>query len=221
MSAYLLTSEYATWGLPASTGPGVGTDLVVMTASNLIDRYCHRASIGVAAYSERISMPEDRNVTRLTYGPWTAWDTTTNPLNPTGLRGRYGYGRRGAVNSATYEAATLLQLSSAFGGPPAWNSINTSLADLFPGTGELWVPIGIYQAAYSEIEVNYMAGYAVIPDAIKQAVVMLIPALQTQARSPGVKSIQAGDRRQEYFANTVVNNEVASLLEPYRVRSLR
>jgi hypothetical protein len=217
MSAYLTSAEYAAWGLTASSA----TDLLVKQASNIIDKHCHRDGLGVTAYSERISMPEDRNITRLSYGPFVAWDTTTNPANPTGLRGRYGYGRRGGVNSATYEAATLLQLSSAFGGPPAWNNINTSLADLFPGTGELWVPIGIYQAAYSEIEVNYTAGYAVIPDAIKQAVAMIIPALTSAGQSPGARMIKAGDRTITNWSNGVLNDDTTSLLEPYRVRSWR
>jgi hypothetical protein len=211
---YLASTDYAAYGLAA----GTSTDVLVMKASALIDNYCHRLSIGVTLYDERIDMPEDRSLTRLSFTPFVAWDTTDS-TNPTGLQGRYSYGRRGSGSSVMYEAASLLQLSSAFGGPPAWNVVSTALADVQANTGALWVPIGIYQEAYSEIHARYTAGYAVIPDAVKLATALLVGILAN--RVPNTKTVKAGDRTLQFFGSSVIDGDLAMMLDPYRAKALR
>jgi hypothetical protein len=214
---YLAASEYATWGLPAST-PAV--DALVLNASALINGYTHRPQgLGLVNYAERLILPEGRNQSRLTYTPWVAWDTTSNPANPTGLRGRYGTGRRGDGGYDAYQITTLATIAAVFGGPPAWNNIDTTLTDIFSSTGEIWVPAGIYQTHFTELEANYQAGYAVTPDAVKWATVAIAQALLNRP-APGVKVMKAGDRTMEFFGNYAMTDEVKIALEGYRVRKL-
>jgi hypothetical protein len=213
MPAYILPDDYAAWGLAS----GATTDVLVAKASLLVDTHCHR-TIGEKVYTERLTLPEDRNLARLTYTPFLEWDTDdTN--NPTGVRGRYAFGRRSGAMAQPMQDPSLLLLTAPFGGPPAWFNVDTGNVDVFPATGEVWFPAGIYMAYYNEVEVRYRAGYADIPDDIKLAVTMLIQAFQT--RQPGAKAVKAGDRALQFFDAKLVDAQVAAVLEPYRARALR
>jgi hypothetical protein len=220
MSAYLLTTDYTAWGLTASAT----TDTLVMKASDLIDAYCLRrdytgatVGLGVNTFVERIQLPEDRNIGRLSYLPFIGWDTT-DPNNATGIKGRYGYGRRGDAAINMYEETSLLQLSSIFGGPPAFTAIASAQVDVFAVTGECWFPAGMYMAHYTEVESRYKAGFAVIPDAIKLACVQIVQSLQN--RVEGVKSLKAGDRTMQFFGNYAMADDVKATLSSYRARTL-
>jgi hypothetical protein len=216
-SLYLLDTEYADWGLPAATAPVTS---LVRRASALIDAYCHRKDgLGVVSYRERLQLPEGRNQSRLTFTPFVAWDTT-QPGLPTGIRGRYGTGRRGDGAYDAYEIQTLATIASVFGGPPDWTAIDTALTDIFPNTGEVWVPAGIYQTHYTELDVAYTAGYVTIPDAVKAACSILALSIGNTL-GPGIKMIKAGDRTIQGMGNTYMTDDVAAMLEPYRVRTLR
>lgn len=140
-----------------------------------------------------------------------------------GGTGRYGYGRRGDAASYNTDNFNLLASLNKFGGPPAWEiwPSNTA-AGIDATTGELWVPAGIMLAYYSEVKIRYVAGftYANLPSVIKMACAQLTQAVNSPMLAMGnVRSYRAGDTQLEGFAASVINDDVKTMLLPWRART--
>ncbi len=210
VSAYLSAGDYATYGLPATLATAQ-----VVRASAVIDTYCHRA-IAVTSYIERLRLPSGRNRVLLSYTPTVALAPAT--IAYTAARGRYGYPRRAASASQVFPAASILEVSSVFGGPPEWETIDVTAITGDPRTGEVWLPAGIYMAQYTEVEITYTAGYATIPDAVKAACAFIIMAYLERAAMAGVKGKGITPPA---FDRTLIDRTTGAMLEPYRVRSMR
>jgi hypothetical protein len=56
-----------------------------------------------------------------------------------------------------------------FGLPGIWTGINVAAIDFYPNTGELTLPLNIVGLWFSEVDIVYTAGLAVIPDPVKFA----------------------------------------------------
>lgn len=200
---YLSPSEYQLYGLEATTAPAL-----VGAASSLIDAHCRRASIAVTQYQERIRMMRDRNTLRLSYLPLAALAPAASPI--VSGRGRYSAPRRGEwpLDDLRIDAAL------AFGLPGSWTDIDPATLDFDPATGEVTLPLSVIGLWFSELEIVYTAGFAVIPDAIKYACAQVVrnaeatPAVNVKARSI--------DRmRMDYFAPDLLDASVRSLLAPF------
>lgn len=200
---YLSPSEYQLYGLEATTAPAL-----VGAASSLIDAHCRRASIAVTQYQERIRMMRDRNTLRLSYLPLAALAPAASPI--VSGRGRYSTPRRGEwpLDDLRIDAAL------AFGLPGSWTDIDPATLDFDPATGEVTLPLSVIGLWFSELEIVYTAGFAVIPDAIKYACAQVVrnaeatPAVNVKARSI--------DRmRMDYFAPDLLDASVRSLLAPF------
>lgn len=161
---------------------------------------------------EQITMPPKRSVTRL--GSWPLVRLLS------GL-GSYRYGRRSEQQAGLYADQSVLSLMQTFGGPPEWIAWNVNGADYSLVSNELWVPSGIFLAYYSDIRVFYLAGYnqANIPPCIKQATAGVITAnLATQDMAGNVKVAKAGEQQLQRFSATVLDDDLRSMLAPYRAR---
>lgn len=200
---YLSPSEYALYGVDTTTLPAL-----VGSASSLIDAHCRRATLAVAQYEERIRMMPDRNTVRLTYLPLAALAPAASAL--VSARGRYTMPRRGEWPFDDLR----LDVALMFGLPGTWTSIDTTSADFDPATGEITLPVNLVGLWFSEVDLVYTAGYAVIPDPVKYACAQIVRNAQATP-AVNVKSGQVDRMRMEYFAPDLLDVTVRSLLAPY------
>ena len=199
---YLLPTDYATYGLPADT-----TDDWITMASALIDSYCHRTSLNPTQYQERIRMTAHAQTVRLSYLPLAPIVPNTSPL--ISVQARYIRPRRGEMLDPAYE-----QIAWVFGLPGAWTTLNIADVDFVPNTGELTFPMNILGLPYNEVDVVYTAGLATIPYTVQVACAQIVKNAQA---TPGlnVKSSRIDTMQMEYFSNSLIDPQVAAMLQPY------
>jgi hypothetical protein len=200
---YLSPSEYQLYGVDTTTDPAV-----VGSASALIDAHCRRATLGIAQYEERIRMMPDRNTIRLTYLPLTVVAPATSPV--VSARGRYTIPRRGEWPFDDLR----LDVALMFGLPGTWTNIDTTTIDFDPATGDLTLPLNIVGLWFSEVDLVYTAGFAVIPDAVKYACAQIVRNAQATP-AVNVKVGRVDRMRMDYFAPDLLDATVRSLLAPY------
>ena len=191
---YIFPAELTYYGLPdVDDQPNIMS--LVEASSSLIDEYCGRTdgdgngSLVYTTYSQRMLLPEGRNIFRTMFRPLVGLSTTLAStlaasgqnyytgftpntsapppydgmaLTPIiGCSGRYGYSRRGSqqVYPDLNYGANILQIASFFGGPPQFTPIDLTMADVDPITGEIWIPAGLYLSQYTEVFIKYNSGY--------------------------------------------------------------
>jgi hypothetical protein len=200
---YLQASEYAAYGLDATTPAAL-----VGAASTMIDSYCRRASIGVTQYEERIRLSEGRNTVRVSYVPLTTVAPATTAI--VSARGRFAIPRRGEwpFDDLNSDVALL------FGLPGTWTDITPSGIDVYADTGELTLPVNAIGLGFSELDVVYTAGYSAIPDAVKFACAQLVRNAQVTP-ALNVRASQLDQIQLQYFADTLLDQTVKTLLAPY------
>ena len=199
---YLLPTDYATYGLPADT-----TDDWITTASALIDSYCKRTSLNPTQYEERIRIVSGSQTVRLSFLPLVAVSPNTSPLIT--VRARYSRPRRGELIDPAYE-----QIAWVFGLPGAWSTLNVADVDFVPNTGELTFPYNILGLPYNEVDVTYTAGLSTIPYTVQTACAQIVKNAQA---TPGlnVKSSKIDTMQMSYFSNSLIDPQVAAMLQPY------
>ena len=200
---YLSPSEYELYGLDPTTQPAL-----VGAGSVLIDAHCRRATLGVAQYEERIRMMPDRNTVRVSYLPLAPLAPATSPI--LSARGRYTMPRRGEWPFDDMR----LDVALMFGLPGTWTNIDPASIDFDSATGELSLPLNIVGLWFSEVDLVYTAGFAVIPDAVKYACAQIVRNAQATP-AVNVRSGQVDRLRMEYFAPDLLDATVRSLLAPF------
>ena len=200
---YLSPSGYETYGLEATT-PAAW----VLAASTVIDAHCRRVTLGVAQYEERLRIAAGRNTVRVTYVPLAAVAPATTPI--VSARGRYAIPRRGEWPFDDISSDIALM----FGLPGTWNAVDAAGIDVYADSGELTLPVNAVGLGYSEIELAYTAGLAAIPDTVKVACAQVVRNAQSTP-ALNVKSGRIDRMHLDYFADTLVDQTVRSLLAPY------
>ena len=200
---YLSPSEYLLYGIDTSTEPAL-----VGAASALIDAHCRRATLSVAQYEERIRVMPDRNTVRLTYLPLIPVAPASSAL--VSGRGRYTVPRRGEWPFDDLR----LDMALMFGLPGTWTNIDPASVDYDSNTGELTLPLNVVGLWFSEVELVYTAGFAVIPEAVKYACAQIVRNAQATP-AVNVKSGQIDRMRMDYFAADLLDASVRALLAPY------
>jgi hypothetical protein len=176
-------------------------------ASALIDAHCRRPSLLVAQYVERMRLTAGSQSVRLSYLPLTPLGAAASPL--VGVRVRYGRPRRGELQDPM-----LAQVAWAFSIPGSWSALDLSNADLNSVTGEVTFPINLLGLNYNEVEVTYTAGVAAIPPPIKIACAQIVRNAQATP-AMNVKGSKMDTLQMQYFAGSLVDPNVQSLLSPY------
>lgn len=200
---YLQPSEYEKYGLEATTAPAW-----ITAASAIEDAHCRRATLGVSQYTERLRVVTGRNTVRLTYLPLVAVAPASSAI--VSARARYADPRRGewVYEEMAWEAAAAFRL------PGSWTDLNVADLEVFGETGEVRLPLNALGWGFSEIEAVYTAGLDPLPDAVKVACAQLAK----NAQAMPALNVRKGflDRmRLEYFAETLLDESVRSLLAPY------
>jgi hypothetical protein len=200
---YLAPSEYELYGLEATTPPAF-----VAAASTLVDAHCRRPTLAVAQYEERLRLAPDRNTVRLTYVPLAVVSPAVTPI--VSARGRYTIPRRGEWPFDDLR----LDVALMFGLPGIWTGIDAAAIDCYASTGELTLPLNIVGLWFSEVDVVYTAGLAVMPDPVKFACAQIV----RNAQATPALNVRIGrvDRmRMDYFSDSLIDQTVRSMLAPY------
>jgi hypothetical protein len=200
---YLSPSEYELYGLEATT-----PSAFVAAASTLIDAHCRRTTLGVVQYEERLRIATDRNTVRLTYVPLAVVPPAVTPI--VSARGRYTIPRRGdwPVDDLRLDVALM------FGLPGIWTGIDAAAIDFYASTGELTLPLNVVGLWFSEVDIVYTAGLSVIPDPVKFACAQIV----RNAQATPALNVRIGrvDRmRMDYFSDSLIDQNVRSMLAPY------
>ena len=203
---YLDATEYLTYGLDAATDSSW-----VTAASAIIDAHCRRATLGVNQYEERLKMPPEVNTVRVSYLPLATVAPATSPIVT--LQGRYGIPRRGEW---PYPEMSL-EFALVFALPGSWTTIDPASIDIWADSGELTFPVNALGLFFNEVDVVYNAGLATIPASVKVACAQIVKNAQVTP-ALNVKSGQIDRLRLDYFGDTLVDETVRSLLEPWVAR---
>ncbi len=200
---YLAPTEYEAYGLEATTPAAA-----VAAASSLIDAHCRRNTLAVAQYEERIRIAPDRNTVRLTYLPLAAVLPATTPI--VSAQGRYCIPRRGEWPFDVLR----LDVALMFGLPGVWTAISPATIDFSPETGELTLPLNVVGLWFSEVDVVYTAGFSTFPDPVKFAVGQIVRNMQATP-ALNVKTGHLDRMHLQYFADTLIDQTVSSMLAPW------
>ncbi len=203
---YLDASEYLAYGLDATTDSSL-----VTAASAIIDAHCRRATLAVNQYQERIKLAPEMQTVRLSYLPLVTVAPASTPI--VDLQGRYGIPRRGEWPLAELS----LEFAVVFSLPGSWTKIDPSSVDIWADGGELTFPLNVLGMSFNEVDVTYNAGLATIPTNVKVACAEIVKNAQITP-ALNLKSGKLDRMRLDYFGDSLVDENVRSLLEPFVAR---
>lgn len=208
---YLVPAEFELYGLESST-----PESWVAAASAMIDGHCRRPTLGVSQYVERLRLPHGRNTVRLTYLPLALVAPSATPIVQ--ARGRFAaagsrYGEGAGLNDLAFDVAQSFSLSGA------WTDLDPSLIDFDAETGSLTLPSHVLGLRYNEAELTYNAGLDPIPDEVKFACVQIVKNAQATPAF-NVRAESLDKMRLEYFADSLLDATVRTMLAPYVAQRL-
>jgi hypothetical protein len=207
---YLDPSEYQQHGLDAGLA-----ETWVAASSALMDAHCRRTTLGVAQYSQRLRLTAGRNSVRLTYLPLATVAPAVSPIVT--ARARFAVPRRG--EGAPEISGFAEDVARAFALPGEWTSLDPASLDCDVQTGEISFALHPLGLSFNEAEIVYTAGLAEIPEPLKFACAQLV----RNAMATPVLNVRAGvvdSMRLQYFSDTLIDDTVRRLLEPYVAQSL-
>jgi hypothetical protein len=200
--AYLQPTDYPNYGLPAGT-----TADWITAATALINSYCRRPDLNVIQYTERLRVTAGSQTVRLSYLPLSPLGAAASPI--VGIEGRYAKPRRGELPNQP-----LSEIAWTFSLPGQWATIDPSLVDCDPNTGELTLPWNILGLPYNEVMVTYTAGLATIGDDVKTACAQIVRNAQATPALNASKS-KIDTMQMQYFSSSLVDETVQQWLSPY------
>jgi len=178
-------------------------------AMSMMHTVINRPSLWVEEYEERLEVPSDRQQVILAAHP---------VVKIVQASGRYAYGRRDrrTVNQVNYDYLAAL---AVFGSPPRFTEINPEQIELYPPTGECWLPTGFFLINYTQVQIKYLAGYTNIPARAKTAMANIIN--EVCAKGVGDRtSYQVGKVKRGFSSATFVTQDTYALLDPFIARAL-
>jgi len=204
---YLQASEYTAYGLAAET-----SDEWITMASALMDAYCQRTTLNPAQYVERLRMTAGSHTVMLSNLPLVVVAPATLPL--VSLRARFATPRRGELPETVGE-----EIAQAFSLPGSWNTVDVTTVDYFGDTGEVTLTQHLLGLPYNEVEVTYTAGLAMLPDAVKVACAQIVKNAQATPAF-NVQKTKIDTMQMQYFSDSLLDDQVRSLLRPYVSRRM-
>ena len=202
---YLLPDEYQLFGLDTTTH-----ESWVKSASRLIDAHCRRPSLAVTQHTERLRLTPGRAGVRLTFLPLAPLAPAVSPI--VSARARYAPAEMRhtdlALNELGRDVATTFQL------PGTWTSLDPASLEYEPQTGEVTLPMHPLGLVFNEIEIMYTAGLDTITDDVKAACAQIARNAQATPALT-VKQGKIDNLRLDYFADTLLDQDVRKLLAPY------
>jgi len=200
--AYLQPTDYANYGLPASTSADW-----ITAATALINSYCRRPDLNVIQYTERLRVVKESQTVHLSYLPLSALAPAASPL--VSMEGRYARPRRGELVDEP-----LMQMVWAFSLPGQWVGIDPTTVDYDPNTGELTLPYNVLGLPFNEVAVTYTAGLAVIGDDVMSACAQIVRNAQSTPALNASKT-KIDTMQMQYFSSSLIDETVQAWLRPY------
>ena len=153
-------------------------------------------------------------------------DVEGNPSGLIAVSGRYGYTREDHTVGYPdlYAQINPLNLATTFGGPAPWVELAVSQTGYNNRSGEVWLQAGIMLQRYTEVIVQYTAGFDPnnMPQAIKMATAATTRNLLVSGGTTGAKSVTIGRGAGNIaLADNVLDNAVCNLLTPYKSLTIR
>jgi hypothetical protein len=179
----------------------------ITAATALINSHCRRPDLNVVEYIERSRITAGVQTVLLSYLPLAPLAPATSPI--VSINGRYARPRRGEMLNEV-----MSQVVSAFALPGQWTSIDPTLVDFDPATGELTLPWNVLGLPYNEAQVTYTAGLATIGDDVKSACAQIVRNAQsTPALNASMSKIDT--MQIKYFSSSLIDETVQEWLRPY------
>jgi hypothetical protein len=206
---YIQANEFELYGLDAST-----PESWVAAASAMIDAHCRRSTLAVAQYTERMRLSFGRNGVQLTYLPLAVMAPATSPIITARARyapttSRYGEG----LSDVALDVAQNFSLAGS------WATLDAAAVDFEPETGSLLLPPNTLGLQYNEVEITYNAGLDPIPDEVRFACAQVVKNAQSTPAF-NVRAEQIDSMRLEYFADSLLDASVRTMLAPYVAQRL-
>jgi hypothetical protein len=188
----------------------------VRFAQGLCDDWMHRSLWPSIFEKERYSVQPDRNLVLLSHRPVTRIFSVraNDPVDASGVVGRYGYGRRDR-RTLNQINANYLSVMAVLGSPPRFVPIRAEDIEFNPYTGECWLPSGFFLVNYSQVEFTYEAGFRVIPERVKRAVAVTLQFVRLKGFGP-LMNWTVGRVSHATKDPDILPGEVKRMLEPYR-----
>ncbi len=200
--AYLEPADYPNYGLPVGT-----TADWITAATALINSYCRRPDLNVVQYTERLRLTAGAQTVRLSYLPLAALAPASSPI--VSLEARYARPRRGEMPQEP-----LVEIAWAFALPGQWTTVDPTLVDFDPNTGELTLPANVLGMPFNEVQATYTAGLATIGDDVKSACAQIVRNAQaTPSLNTSMSRIDT--MQMKYFSSSLIDETVKAWLNPY------
>lgn len=110
-----------------------------------------------------------------------------------------------------------MEFALVFGLPGSWTAIDPSAVEVWEQWGELTFPANALGLHFNEVAVVYNAGMATIPASVKVACAQIVKNAQVTP-ALNVKSGTIDRMRLDYFGESLVDETIRSLLEPFVAR---
>lgn len=164
-------------------------------ATAILDSYMHR-SLQVGLYRQRI--PLTGGYGHLAYRPVTELIT---------VKARY--------LDKNDPLRTIWGLAGPLS-PAPWENVDISTIDIDTNLGAVCLPYSAYGRYYDEAEIEYKAGYEVIPEDVKHACGLLVTAL---AQRPGVGVMEETEDeiRVKYGSDSLITPDIDQFIKKYVV----
>src|SRR5207302_10338486 len=146
---------------------------------------------------------------QLTYLPLAPLAPATSPVVI--VRARYSQSQ---VRNGEIENEFVSDVVRAFSLAGTWISIDPTLVDFDPNTGQLVLPVNAPTLSYNEVEVTYTGGLATIPDTIKFACAQIVKNAQATP-ALNVKAGRLDRMRMDYFSDSLLDQTVRKMHAPY------
>ena len=119
-----------------------------------------------------------------------------------------------ARNGGEIPQEPLIEIAWAFALPGQWTSIDATLVDFDPNTGELTLPWNVLGLPFNEVQATYTAGLAAIGDDVKSACAQIVRNAQaTPALNASMSRIDT--MQIKYFSSSLIDETVQAWLNPY------
>ena len=186
------------------------TEEQIRAIHSLIEAYCCRPTLWPYEYEHQLTIPADRQETRLPVTP---------VVRLVAAAGRFGYGRRDrqGYNNLYGNYNALLLLAGA--ARPQWAEIPVDACEIDAATGQLYLPYSTMLVPYSMVRIRYEAGLIEIPARVKMAIAEIANTMTQKGVSDRTR-YSVGRVSRTFAGDSFLTADAKMYLQPYVITSM-